>query len=59
MNDATHDPGDGQVRSPVAMWVEAWNTDLFLQRMKNDAIDFSQVRAVSEADQILPLQCTL
>ncbi|KAF8275171.1 actin-like ATPase domain-containing protein [Lactarius quietus] len=48
-NGATHDPSDGQVTSPVAMWVEA--LDLILQHMKDAGVDFSRIRAVSGAGQ--------
>jgi len=50
-NGATHGPGDGQVTSPVAMWIEA--IDLILQRMKDAGVDFSRIRAVSGAGQVL------
>ena len=49
-NGATHGPGDGQVTSPVAMWVEA--LDLILQRMRDAGVDFSRIRAVSGAGQV-------
>ncbi|KAH9042979.1 xylulose kinase-like protein [Lactarius hengduanensis] len=48
-NGATHGPGDGQVTSPVAMWVQA--LDLILQRMRDAGVDFSRIRAVSGAGQ--------
>ncbi|KAH9072308.1 actin-like ATPase domain-containing protein [Lactarius deliciosus] len=48
-NGATHGPGDGQVTSPVAMWVDA--LDLILQRMRHAGVDFSRIRAVSGAGQ--------
>lgn len=48
---ATHGPGDGQVTSPVAIWVEA--LDLILQRMKDTGVDFGRIRAVSGAGQVL------
>jgi glycerol kinase len=50
-NGATYGPGDGQVTSPVAMWVEAF--DLILQRMKDTGVDFGRIRAVSGAGQVL------
>jgi xylulokinase len=49
-NGATHGPGDGQVTSPVAMWIEA--LDLVLRRMKDAGVDFGQIRAVSGAGQV-------
>ena len=52
-NGATHGPGNGQVTSPVAMWVEA--LDLILQRMKDAGVDFARIRAVSGAGQVLLL----
>ena len=51
-NGATHGPRDGQVTSPVAMWVEA--LDLILKLMKDAGVDFSQIRAVSGAGQVCP-----
>jgi len=50
-NGATYGPGDGQVTSPVAMWIEA--LDLILQRMKDAGVDFGRIRAVSGAGQVL------
>lgn len=50
-NGATHGPRDGQVTSPVAMWVEA--IDLILQRMKDAGVDFGRISAVSGAGQVL------
>ena len=52
-NGAMHGPGDGQVTSPVAMWIEA--IDLILQRMKDAGVDFSRIRAISGAGQVLTL----
>jgi xylulokinase len=52
-NGATHGPAEGQVTSPVAMWVEA--LDLILQRMKDAGVDFGRIRAVSGAGQVLLL----
>jgi xylulokinase len=49
-NGAIHGPGDGQVTSPVAMWVEA--LDLILQRMKDAGVDFARIRAISGAGQV-------
>jgi xylulokinase len=50
-NGAMYGPGNGQVTSPVAMWIEA--IDLILQRMKDAGVDFSRIRAVSGAGQVL------
>lgn len=51
-NGATHGPSDGQITSPVAMWVEG--LDLILQRMRDAGVDFGQIRAVSGAGQVSP-----
>ena len=51
-NGAIHGPGDGQVTSPVAMWVEA--LDLILERMRDAGVDFCRIRAVSGAGQVRP-----
>jgi xylulokinase len=50
-NGATHGPGNGEVTSPVAMWIEA--LDLILQRMKDAGVDFSRICAISGAGQVL------
>ena len=50
-NDATHGSRDGQVTSPVAMWIEA--IDLILQRMKDAGVVFGRIRAISGAGQVL------
>ncbi len=49
---AIHGPGNGQVTSPVAMWVEA--LDLILLRMRDGGVDFSRICAVSGAGQVRP-----
>jgi hypothetical protein len=54
---AIHGPRNGQVTSPVAMWVEA--LDLILRRMRDAGIDFSRIRAVSGAGQACPLHTFL
>jgi xylulokinase len=51
-NGAIQGP-NGQVTSPVAMWVEA--IDLILDRMKDSGVDLSSVAAVSGAGQVKPL----
>ncbi|KAJ8521240.1 hypothetical protein ONZ45_g2042 [Pleurotus djamor] len=48
-NGAIKGPGEGEVTSPVAMWVEAM--DLLMARMKEAGIDFSSIAAVSGAGQ--------
>ena len=50
-NGATQGLSDGQVTSPVAMWVEA--IDPILQHMKDGGVDFGQIRAISRAGQVL------
>jgi len=47
-----HGPGEGEVTSPVAMWLEA--IDLLFERMKKEGVDFSQIFAVSGAGQVSP-----
>src|ERR1700735_5542841 len=51
-NGATHGPGDGQVTSPVAMWIEP--LDLILQCMRDAGVEFSRIRAISGAGQVRP-----
>jgi len=41
---------DGEVTSPVAMWLEAF--DLVLSRMKDAGVNFGRVRGVSGAGQV-------
>ena len=50
-NGATQGLSDGQVTSPVAMWVEA--IDPILQHMRDAGVDFGQIRAISRAGQVL------
>jgi hypothetical protein len=49
-NGAVRGPDDGEVTSPVAMWLEA--IDLLLERMRDAGIDLSSIRAVSGAGQV-------
>ncbi|KAI0318382.1 actin-like ATPase domain-containing protein [Amylostereum chailletii] len=48
-NGAIRGPAEGEVTSPVAMWLEA--LDLLLQRMKDAGVNFRNIRAVSGAGQ--------
>ncbi|KAF9461219.1 hypothetical protein BDZ94DRAFT_1372617 [Collybia nuda] len=48
-NGAIRGPGEGEVTSPVAMWLEA--IDLLMERMKHAGVDFSSILAVSGAGQ--------
>lgn len=41
---------DGEVTSPVAMWLEAM--DLLLQRMKDAGVNFDNIMGVSGAGQV-------
>lgn len=49
-NGAIKGPDEGEVTSPVAMWVEAM--DLLLARMKEASVDFPAIVAVSGAGQV-------
>ena len=49
-NGAIQGPDEGEVTSPVAMWVEA--LDLLLERMKNEKVEFGKIRGVSGAGQV-------
>ncbi|KAL0953751.1 hypothetical protein HGRIS_004939 [Hohenbuehelia grisea] len=48
-NGAIRGPGDGEVTSPVALWVEA--LDLLAERMKKAGVDFGSIVAISGAGQ--------
>ncbi|KAF5361926.1 hypothetical protein D9756_002272 [Leucocoprinus leucothites] len=48
-NGAIKGPDEGEVTSPVAMWVEA--IDLLMQRMQDAGVDFGSVSAISGAGQ--------
>jgi xylulokinase len=50
INGTIQGPGDGEVTSPVSMWLEA--IDLLMERMKNSGIDFSAIVAVCGAAQV-------
>lgn len=45
-----HGPGEGEVTSPVAMWLDA--IDLLFERMRNEDVSFAQIRAISGAGQV-------
>lgn len=49
-NGAIKGPDEGEVTSPVAMWVEAM--DLLLARMEEASVDFTAIVAVSGAGQV-------
>jgi len=49
-NGALKGPLEGEVTSPVAMWLEA--IDLLMQRMKDAGVDISSVSAISGAGQV-------
>ncbi|KAJ2934852.1 hypothetical protein H1R20_g2271, partial [Candolleomyces eurysporus] len=44
-----HGPGEGEVTSPVAMWLEA--IDLLFERMRKEDVSFSDIVAISGAGQ--------
>jgi len=50
-NGAIKGPDEGEVTSPVQMWLEA--IDLLLQRLRDGKIDFSAIAAVSGAGQVV------
>lgn len=52
-NGAVRGPDEGEVTSPVAMWVEA--IDLLMQRMKDAGVDLGSISAFSGAGQVSPL----
>lgn len=47
-----HGPGEGEVTSPVAMWLDAM--DLLFERMRKEGVSFSEIQAVSGAGQVSP-----
>lgn len=49
-NGAIRGPGEGEVTSPVAMWLEA--IDLLMERMKSAGVDFPSISAISGAGQV-------
>lgn len=51
-NGALHGPDDGEVSSPVLMWLDA--IDLLLLRMKRAGVDLAVVAAIAGAGQVSP-----
>ncbi|THV05557.1 actin-like ATPase domain-containing protein [Dendrothele bispora CBS 962.96] len=49
VNGAIKGPAPGEVTSPVAMWLDAY--DLLMQRMKDSGIDFRDIMSISGAGQ--------
>ena len=49
-NGAIRGPDEGEVTSPVKMWLEA--IDLLFQRLKDDGIEFSSIASISGAGQV-------
>ncbi|KAK7056399.1 hypothetical protein VNI00_002953 [Paramarasmius palmivorus] len=49
VNGAIKGPDEGEVTSPVAMWLDAF--DLLMERMKKAGVDFSSIAAISGAGQ--------
>lgn len=47
---AIQGPGDGEVTSPVEMWLEAF--DLLLGRMKSAGVDIAEIVAISGDGQV-------
>lgn len=51
-NGALLGPSEGEVTSPVAMWLEA--IDLLFKRMKDSGVEFDRISAISGAGQVNP-----
>lgn len=49
-NGAIRGPGQGEVTSPVAMWLDA--IDLLMERMATSGVDFKKIVAISGAGQV-------
>lgn len=49
-NGAIKGPAEGEVTSPVAMWLDAF--ELLAERMKQAGVDFGSIAAVSGAGQV-------
>lgn len=45
-----HGPGEGEVTSPVAMWLDAM--DLLFARMREGGVSFKDIYAISGAGQV-------
>lgn len=52
-NGALRGPSEGEVTSPVAMWLEA--IDLLFERMKGFGVAFDRISAISGAGQVNPI----
>lgn len=51
VNGAILGPGDGEVTSPVAMWLDA--LDLLMDRVKTAGVNISAIAAISGAGQVI------
>lgn len=49
-NGAIRGPGEGEVKSPVAMWLQS--IDLLMVRMKDAGVSFNSISAISGAGQV-------
>lgn len=49
-NGTVNGPDEGEVTSPVLMWLEA--IDLVMQRIKNTGVDLSAITSISGAGQV-------
>jgi xylulokinase len=49
-NGAIRGPGEGEVTSPVAMWLDA--IDLLMERMARAGVQFKHIAAISGAGQV-------
>lgn len=49
-NGALKGPAEGEVTSPVAMWLDAF--ELLAERMKQAGVDFGSIAAISGAGQV-------
>jgi xylulokinase len=50
VNGAIKGPAKGEVTSPVAMWLDAY--DLLMDRMKKAGVEFRDIVAISGAGQV-------
>jgi xylulokinase len=51
VNGAILGPGDGEVTSPVAMWLDA--LDLLMDRVRTAGVNINDISAISGAAQVL------
>ena len=56
-NGAIKGPDEGEVTSPVAMWLDAF--DLLMERMKKGGVDFASIAGISGAGQVCRSLVTL